>query len=505
MDKIGHAKLTEAVRERYHESTKSEKSKILDEFVAITGFHRKYALRVLRKVDLTRTITTTVAHKKIYDEAVKEAIVVLWEASDRICGKRLKSIIPVLLESLERHQRLTLDATVREKVLAVSASTIDRLLRSVRSHSGSKKRRRVVRKTRAKVAIKTFADWEDTVPGNLEMDFVAHCGGSLKGSFIHSLVVTDVCSGWTEATPLLMREQAMVVEGLEVIRGRLPMPLLGINSDNDSAFINETVINYCSEKAITFTRSRPYRKNDQAWIEQKNGAVIRSFLGYSRFSGQIAGQTMAHLYGNIRLFVNYFQPSFKLLDKWRDGSKVRKTYSPPMTPCDRLLTHPGIDERRKKNLRIERASLDPMSLLHRIRQAQSALASLASPGEVTDVQEHDLDKFLAQLPRLWQQGEVRPTHRKAPPNARDYRTRKDPFEGAWPQVLTWLEKEPDATAKTLFQRLQKEQQGKYSDGQLRTLQRRVRQWRHIMAKQLIYSSSASEQLQPQVADERPVG
>ena len=505
MDKIEHVKLTEAVRERYHESTKSQKSKILDEFVAITGFHRKYALRVLRRGDVSQKIKSTAAHKKIYDEAVKEAIVLLWEASDRICSKRLKSIIPVLLESLEDHQRLSLDTLVRERVLAVSASTIDRLLRPVRSHSGSKKHRRVVRKTRSKVAIKTFADWDNVVPGFLEMDFVAHCGGSLKGSFIHSLVVTDVCSGWTEATPLLMREQAMVVEGLDVIRRRLPIPLLGINSDNDSAFINETVIKYCSEQAITFTRSRPYRKNDQAWIEQKNGAVIRNFLGYSRFSGQIAGQTMAHLCSNIRLFVNYFQPSFKLLEKWRDGSKVKKTYSPPMTPCDRLLAHPEVDESRKKNLRIERASLDPMSLLHGIRRAQSALASLACPGEVSDVQEHDLDKFLAQLPRLWQQGEVRPTHRKAPPNARDYRTRKDPFEGDWPQVLTWLEKEPDATAKTLFQRLQKEQQGKYSDGQLRTLQRRVQQWRHIMAKQLIYSSSTSEPLKPQEAAEQPIG
>ena len=491
MDKNEHVKLTEAVRERYHESTKSEKSKILDEFVAITGFHRKYALRVLRKVDLTQPIAKTAVPKKIYDEAVKEALVVLWEASDRICGKRLKSIIPVLLDSLEGHQRLTLDSTVRERILSVSASTIDRLLSPVRSHSDSKKRRRVVRKTRAKVAIKTFADWDDVVPGNLEMDFVAHCGGSLKGSFIHSLVVTDVCSGWTEATPLLMREQAMVVEGLDEIRGRLPILLLGINSDNDSAFINETVIKYCSEKVVTFTRSRPYRKNDQAWIEQKNGAVIRNFVGYSRFSGHVAGQTLSHLYRNLRLFVNYFQPLFKLLDKWRDGSKVKKTYSPPMTPCDRLLAHPEVEERLKNNLRIERANLDPMSLLHGIRQAQAALASLASPGEVTDVQEHDLDKFLAQLPRLWQQGEVRPTHRKVPSSARDYRTRKDPFEGVWPKVLAWLEKEPDATAKTLFQRLQKEEQDKYRDGQLRTLQRRVRQWRHIMAKQLIYSSSAS--------------
>jgi len=283
----------------------------------------------------------------------------------------------------------------------------------------------------------------------------------------------------------------MVVEGLDVLRGRLPILVLGINSDNDSAFINESVIKYCSVKEILFTRSRPYRKNDQAWIEQKNGAVIRHFVGYSRFSGHVAGQTLAHLYRNLRLFVNYFQPSFKLLDKQRDGSKVKKSYSPPTTPCDRLLAHPGVEARIKEALRAERASLDPMSLLHGVRKSQSALASLASPGQVTDEQERDLDKFLAQLPRLWQMGEVRPTHRNTPAKERDYRTREDPFEGEWSQVLAWLEKEPDATAKALFQRLQKECPGKFEDGQLRTLQRRVRQWRHIMAKQLIYNTPAT--------------
>ena len=266
---------------------------------------------------------------------------------------------------------------------------------------------------------------------------------------------------------------------------------MGINSDNDSRFINESVTSYCDEKSIVFTRSRPYRKNDQAWIEQKNGAVVRRFVGYARFSGSVAGQTLSHLYHDLRLFVNYFQPSFKLQGKQRDGAKVRKTYSPPTTPCDRLLAHPEVGDDVKDSLRHERAALDPTQLLHRIRQSQSALASLASPGQVTDEQACDLDRFLAQLPRLWQQGEVRPTHRRAPAKARDYRTRKDPFEGEWGTVLGWLEQEPDATAKDLFLRLQQEHPGMFPDGQLRTLQRRVRQWRHIMAKNLVYNESTN--------------
>jgi len=228
------------------------------------------------------------------------------------------------------------------------AAGLDRLLKNIRSKVNGRSRRRPIRKVRSQVLVKTFADWENVESGHLEIDFVAHCGGTLVGSFIHSFVITDVASGWTEATPLLVREQSLVVEGLDVLRGQLPVPLLGINSDNDSAFINESLITYCTEQKIAFTRSRPYRKNDQAWIEQKNGAVIRRFVGYARYSGPVAGQTLANLYQNLRLYVNYFQPSFKLLSKHREGSKVKKSYAKPATPCDRLIADPRVQSHLKK-------------------------------------------------------------------------------------------------------------------------------------------------------------
>ena len=166
----------------------------------------------------------------------------------------------------------------------------------------------------------------------LEIDLVAHCGGPLSGSFIHSLVATDICTGWTEAVPLLAREQSLVVAGLEAIGQQLPFPILGIDSDNDSVFINETLIQYCADRGIAFTRARPYHSNDQAWIEQKNGSVVRRFVGHDRYSGQVAGQTMAYLYGALRLYVNFFQPSFKLIDKTRYGSTTLKHYSQPVPP-----------------------------------------------------------------------------------------------------------------------------------------------------------------------------
>ncbi len=488
MDRRAKLELANVLRERYAISTRTAKSRILDEFMQTSGYHRKYALRLLSQP--TGALDCAVpARRRIYDEAVKEALIVLWEASDRICGKRLKAILPELLKSLESHNHLQLEPKVRERLLIVSAASIDRLLQSIRSQAGSRTRQRSVGKIRSQVKVKTFADWEDAQPGSTEIDFVAHCGGTLTGSFIHSLVMTDVASGWTEATPLLIREQSLVVEGLIVLRDCIPIPLLGINSDNDSTFINESVITFCNEQKIAFTRSRPYRKNDQAWIEQKNGAVIRRFVGHSRFSGPVAGRTMANLYGNLRLYVNFFQPSFKLISKHRDGGKVKKKYAKPATPCDRLLAHSGVADSIKDALRQQRLKLDPMVLLHNVRLAQSALAALSSPGTMTDEQGCELDQFLAQLPRLWQAGEVRPTHRKSPAKERDYRTRQDPFEGVWAELLSWMEKEPDATGKTLFEQLQELHPGKFTNGQLRTLQRRVREWRHIMAKQLIYKST----------------
>ena len=170
-------------------------------------------------------------------------------------------------------------------------------------------------------------------PGYLEIDLVAHCGGTVTGSYISSLVVTDVCSGWTEAIPLLAREQSLVVVGLEAVSRVFPVPIRGINSDNDSVFINETLLSYCEERGIEFTHSRAYRKNDQAWIEQKNGSVVRRFVGHDRYSRPMAGQTMAHLYGAMRLYVNHFQPSFQLLDPSREGGSVKKRYSTPGAPA----------------------------------------------------------------------------------------------------------------------------------------------------------------------------
>ena len=420
----------------------------------------------------------------------------IWEASDRICGKRLKAALPHLVESMERHGHLDLDPGVRERLLTASAATLDRLLRPVKATVATRRKRRRNLQPGRHISVRTFADWNRPPPGYLEIDLVAHCGESMGGSFVYSLVATDVCTGWTEAVPLLAREQSLVVAGLEAIAGQLPFPVLGIDSDkcrvgNDSVFINDTLTQYCADRGIELTRSRAYRKNDQAWVEQKNGAVIRRFLGHERYTGPVAGQTIAHLHGAMGLYVNYFQPSFKLVEKTRDGSTVVKRYSPPATPCDRVLSHEEVSAGAKAILAERRATLDPVALLHTIREAQSALASIVSPERRPTPSGESLERFLARLPDRWlvEQKHADRKPRVQPP--RTWRTRKDPFEGVWSDVPAWLQEDPDSTAVALLSRLQAAQPDRFGRAHLRTLQRRVQKWRSIMANQLVYAASES--------------
>jgi hypothetical protein len=495
ISKSARKEIIGAMRARYQQASKEEKGMILGEFTAVTGFHRKHAIRLLNaaaEVLVKRAIESTMPSQRIYDEAVKTALIVLWEAADRICGKRLKAAIPTLMGAMERHGHLSLDPEIRKKVVAVSAATIDRVLTPVRQSAGMRRRRHGKKKVSKEIPIKTFSDWKDPAPGFLEIDFVVHGGGSMSGEYLHSFVVTDVCSGWVEAVPLLAREQKLVIEAISVIRGQLPVPLRGIDSDNDGAFINETLTSYCQEAGICFTRSRPHHKNDQAWIEQKNGAVIRKMVGHERLSGIVAGQALAQLLQAVRLYVNYFQPSFKLRERVREGSKVKKLYHPPATPCDRLLAHQDVDAKTKERLRAQRDGLDPLELLQRIRQGQSALAALSVGESSTGPDRESLDKFLGALPELWRLGEARPTHRKEAPKVRHWRTREDPFQNVWTDILLWLQEEPDTTAKTLLERLIDKYPGRYDQKLLRTLQRRVGEWRRTMARELVFAG-VSEQ------------
>jgi hypothetical protein len=487
--------LVQAIRERYRGGLKDEKRRILDEFVAVTGYHRKHAIRLLMHAKLCAAGASRPARLPVYDAAVREALIVLWEASDRICGKRLQPLLPMLVSALERHGHLTLESTVRARLLAASAATLDRLLRPTRAAvAGKRVRGRATPAVQRNIPLRTFAEWEEPLPGDMEADLVSHGGESAAGSFVHTLTLTDVASGWTECVALVVRDGALVTAALEQLRTTMPFPLRGFDTDNGGEFMNETVAAYCLAHSIPGTRSRPYHKNDQAWVEQKNGSIVRRLVGYRRLEGLAAAAALSRLYAASRLFVNFFQPSFKLASKTRVGAKVRKTYHLPETPYAKLLACAAIPDEMKDRLRTVADRLDPLRLLEEIRVVQHHLAGLASgqPTHLTARHEGSLDGFLAGLATAWQHGEVRATHRRAPRPRRDWRTRADPFASVWPCVRTWLEAEPDRIGRELFERLQGELPGVFPDGQLRTFQRRVRDWRQAAARQLVFASPSKD-------------
>lgn len=482
--------LIDAVGARYRAATRSEKKKILDEFVALTGYHRKHAIRALRSKASRARVAAT--RNCVYDEAVRQALILLWEAGDRVCGKRLKALIPVLIDAMERHGHLDLDPVIKGKLLQVSAATIDRALVETRLHiDGQRKRRQGVGAAiRRSIPVRTFNDWGHPPPGFFEIDMVEHtCGPKTDGDYVHTLTLTDIASGWTECVAMRQRNQVLVMEALDKAAADLPFPMLGVDSDNDSAFMTQDIFDYCKAHGLQQTRSRAYKKNDQAWVEQKNGSIVRRLVGYNRLSGAEATDALARLYASSRLYINFFQPSFKLKSKARDGARVKKTYDAPATPCERVRAHAAVSVAIKEKLAVQFSSLDPVQLLQEIRLAQQELSDLAARGPVPSAAaaaHPDIADFLASLPTAWKEGEVRPTHRKPASAAHWWRTREDPFAEAWPVVEGWLIAEPSVSPSALMERLAAMIPEAYaSKGQLRTLQRRVRAWRSERAKELI--------------------
>lgn len=484
--------LLAAVAARYQSGARADKTRIVDEFAAVTGFHRKHAMRLLRAGPADRRSASRPS-RRLYDEAVREALIVLWEASDRICGKRLKALIPTLVPAMERHGHLDLASELRALLFAISAATIDRVLRPQRERNGARTRRRGLPSAiRRSIPVRTFSDWNDPAPGFVEADLVAHSGPVASGAFMQTLVMTDIASGWTECAPLLVREQTLLVSVLTQLRGLMPFPLLGLDVDNDSVFMNESVRDYCRAEGIVLTRCRPYRKNDQAHIEQKNGAIVRRIVGYRRYEGMAAARELARLYATTRLFVNAFQPSFKLAEKERDGARVRKRYHPAATPCDRLLADPRISDTVRQRVDALRADLDPVRLLADMRAAQQELVGIADqvglpagPATADTKDTVPIAAFLAGLRTAWQQGEVRPTA-QAKPKLKRGRRRPDPLVAVTDELRAWFEADPSQTGSDLLVRLQAAYPGRYRNELLRTVQRRLKVWRGEIASSLVF-------------------
>jgi hypothetical protein len=368
----------EAIRGRYLGVSRKEKGRILDEFTNVTDLHRKAAIRLLRRRGQAK-VNRRRGRPRCYGHDVVSALRVVWEATDRLCSKRLHPFLPEVLVSLKRHGEITLTPEVEAQLCRISPSSIDRLLHPYRCLGGRRpfattKRGSLLKKS---IPIRTFADWEEDSPGFLEIDLVAHCGDSPDGLFLTTLTAVDVASGWSECMGVWGKGQQRVRAAIHRIRQRLPFPLLGLDSDNGSEFINRYLYNYCREEGITFTRSRAYKKNDSCHVEQKNWSVVRRLVGYDRYDSKAALEALNRVYNLTRLYVNFFQPDMKLVHKSRNGAKVRKVYDKAQTPYQRLLAADILSEAKQQELAVMYHHLNPAMLLRQINQNLEQLWDMA--------------------------------------------------------------------------------------------------------------------------------
>jgi hypothetical protein len=368
----------EAIRGRYRKATKKTKGKILDEFTQVTGLHRKAAIRLLGRTEQTLAARRRGRPPDYWD--LTEPLRAIWEVSDRLCSKRLQPFLPEMIKVLRQHGEQRIDAATESRLCKMSASTIDRLLRPYRTLGG----RKPVSTTRSGsllknlVPVRTFADWDKDKFGYVEVDLVAHCGESTEGFYLNTLCAVDVASGWTECLPVFGKYQEYVRQAIHHMRQRLPCPLLGIDSDSGGEFINQCLFNYCRKEKITFTKSRPYKKNDSCYVEQKNGNVVRRLVGYDRYDTKAAFECLQRLYNGVRLYTNFFQPNTKLISKTRHGAKVYKVYDSAKTPYRRLLDSGTLAESKQVELATSYTCSNPVLLLKHINENLNQLWKLAN-------------------------------------------------------------------------------------------------------------------------------
>lgn len=465
--------LLEALRDPYASASYSGRKRLLDGFLAATGYSRKHAIKLMRGT-VNSEKRKRGPRATPYDQELKAALSTIWQAAGCICCKRLIPFLPELIPALERCKHIKLEPTTRENLLRISAATADRILKSERQRLG-----RSVGMTqrgsllRRQIAVRTSAQWDDVVPGFFEADLVAHNGGNQHGQFIYTLTMTDVASGWTECAPLIRKTDDEVVAAIKKIRNRLPMPLLGLDTDNGSEFINHKLSDYCKLEDIVFTRSRVFKSNDQAHVEEKNGSVVRRLVGYKRFEGDQMHKCMNDLYKLSRLYVNFFQPSCKLQSKVRDGGHVTKRYDKAQTPCQRL-TQLANTEKIKLQLQHTFMSLNPVQLLADIESLQLHLDAttkeMLNIPESTEVLESE--KLII--------GAKSETVKKVEQPSGIKTGRKSIVPDEVIRVISFLmHQDPSMTSTGLLPLLNQRYPGMYGKKQWATLARQIKKWRAL--------------------------
>lgn len=363
MSQRSKKEMIEAIRPRYLKASKAKKAQILDELVATSGYHRKAAIRILRHSPKPKGLRRS-GRRKIYQGEVIDILEQVWEIYGRICSKRLQPFLEEGVKVLERCGELSLLPETKQLLLGMSPSTIDRCLRKARFTSpvrglSTTKPGSLLKKS---IPVRIFTPWEDESPGFMEIDLVAHCGQTVEGIYLNTLTATDLATGWTECRGLAHKTQSAVSAAILEMRAELPFALLGIDSDNGSEFINDTLWRYCQSEAITFTRSRPYQKNDQAHVEQKNWSVVRHTIGYDRLETEEELELLRSIYIDLRLYINFFQPVLKLVGKTQNDGKIKRIYDRAQTPFRRIMALDSIPVEGKVRLSAQYVQLNPVRL-----------------------------------------------------------------------------------------------------------------------------------------------
>lgn len=382
MSPMTKQELANVVAKRYLQTkSRKEKSVILDEFCANMGYNRKYAISKIREINFREEKEKKQrGRKKKYSPDLDRHLILIWEHFDCICAERLHPFLPEAIRKLHDFGYLNISAKDRNNLLSMSCPTIKRRLRTYKERSKQKSGLSATKPgylLKREIPIQTIC-WDTKKAGFCEIDLVAHCGGSLSGDFIYTLQFVDIKSTWTERIAVKGKSQLKVFEGVKKIQNELlPFPLLGIDSDNGSEFINALLLRYCQRNNIAFTRSRPYMKKDNAHIEQKNYTTVRKVLGYDRFDTDEHLQLINNLYENeLRLFINFFQPTMKLREKKRVGAKIIRKYDPAKTPYQRIMECPEVSKERKKRLKKLYESLDPVQLKKKIDEKVQLIIAL---------------------------------------------------------------------------------------------------------------------------------
>ena len=370
-----------AQRERYQHVTRVEKHRLLDEVVAVTGIHRKAAIRLLRRAPRLRPTPGPGGRPREYGPEVAAAAEVLWQASGRIGAHRLHPFVPDLLERLTQCGELTLRPDVDKRLRQASRPTLARLLAPARAQYPLRGATTTRPSTwlRQEIPIRTFTEWDDARPGFCEVDLVAHCGSSTEGFYLCTLCAVDIATTWVELEAVWGKGQQRVGTAVHHVRARLPVPLVGLDTDNGSEFINHHLYAWCQREGITFTRSRAWKKNDSAHVEQKNGAVVRQLVGYDRFASKAAYAQLARVYRLARLHVNFFQPVQKLVTKTRHGARTHRVYDRAQTPYQRLCAAGVLSPTKRDELDTLYQSLNPLQLRRDLETALDHLWTLAMP------------------------------------------------------------------------------------------------------------------------------